>query len=310
VLYPDDEAGAAYDKAMQTEVFDPLGMSATTFDFVRALQGNHAAPHAPDIDGRTVAANMPVNYAVVPVRPAGGAWSNVTDMLRYVRMVEKGRLADGTRYVAEASLLARREQQAAIGEHGAYGMGLMIDRTWGVPVVHHGGSLIGYKSDMLWLPDHGVGAVILTNSDRGQLMLAPFRRRLLEVLFDGTPEPEAVAQVESAAAQQQAAIAAERERLAVPADPVEASKLGRRYRNPALGDIAIVRDGAAVTLDVGEWRSDLASRRNDDGTISFVTIAPGISGIQFVAAGEPAGRWLILRSAQQEYILEQIEPAR
>ena len=29
----------------------------------------------------------------------------------------------------------------------------MVDSTWGIPVVHHGGSLIGYKTDMMFLPD-------------------------------------------------------------------------------------------------------------------------------------------------------------
>jgi hypothetical protein len=36
VLYPQTEVGAAYDRAMQSYVFDPLGMKATTFDFARA----------------------------------------------------------------------------------------------------------------------------------------------------------------------------------------------------------------------------------------------------------------------------------
>ena len=36
------ELGAAYDRAMAAEVFGPLGMKTTTFDFARALRGNHA----------------------------------------------------------------------------------------------------------------------------------------------------------------------------------------------------------------------------------------------------------------------------
>ena len=52
VAFPELELGAAYDQAMQTRVFDPLGMTATTFDYAAALAGNHAVPHAPDIDGK------------------------------------------------------------------------------------------------------------------------------------------------------------------------------------------------------------------------------------------------------------------
>ena len=55
---PKLELGAAYDEAMQTLVFDPLGMTSTTFDFARALPGNFAPPHAPDIDGKPALAVM------------------------------------------------------------------------------------------------------------------------------------------------------------------------------------------------------------------------------------------------------------
>ena len=48
-----------------------------------------------------------------------------------------------------------------MGRDAAYGMGLMIDRTSGTPVIHHGGDLFGYHGDMFWLADHGVGAVLL-----------------------------------------------------------------------------------------------------------------------------------------------------
>ena len=69
-------------------------------------------------------------------------------------------------------------------------MGLMVDSTYGVPVVHHGGDMIGYHSDMMWLPEQNVGAVILTNGDPGWLIRNRFQRKLLEVLFDGHPEAE------------------------------------------------------------------------------------------------------------------------
>jgi hypothetical protein len=65
-------------------------------------------------------------------------------------------------------------------------MGLVVSMQYGIPVVGHGGSLFGYKSDMIFLPDHGVGAVILTNADTGGYLTGLFGRRLLEVLFDGS----------------------------------------------------------------------------------------------------------------------------
>ena len=66
-----------------------------------------------------------------------------------------------------------------------------MNTQYGMPVVHHGGDMIGFHSDMMWLPEHGVGAVILTNGDPGWLVRTVFRRKLLEVLFDGSPRPTA-----------------------------------------------------------------------------------------------------------------------
>jgi len=302
VAYPELELGAAYDRVMQTRVFDPLGMKATTFDFARALAGNHAAAHAPDVDGKPAHATMDVNYAVIPVRPAGGAWSSVRDVLRYVQMeMDEGLLPDGSRYVSKEALLARRVPQVPIGQDVTYGMGLMVDTKYGTPVVHHGGDLIGYHSDMMWLPEHKVGAVVLTNADPGWSLRNAFRRKLLEVLFDGRPEADA--DVAAAAKSYYDQLAAERKLMSVPADAADAARLAPHYVNPALGDITVGHSGGATTFDFGEWKSGVASRHNPDGTVSFLTTAPGVTGFEFVVGAGPRPS-LIVRDAQHEYVFK------
>jgi CubicO group peptidase (beta-lactamase class C family) len=299
VLFPDLELGAAYDRAMQEQVFGPLGMSSTTFDYARALSGNHAAPHGPDVDGAPALAAMDVNYSIVPMRPAGAGWSNVTDMLKYVQMeLAQGALPGGARYIDKAALLERRVPQVPTGKDSTYGMGLSVDTTYGVPVVHHGGDMVGFHSDMIWLPDHNVGAVVLTNGDPGWLIRSGLRRKLLEVLFDGRPEADA--DVASNARTFNEQLAAERKLLTAPADPKVADTLASRYSNDALGEIAVGRQGAATIFDFGEWKSEMASRTNPDGSVSFLTIAPGLFGFEFVVSTAPS-RSLITRDAQHEY---------
>lgn len=303
VAYPTLELGAAYDKAMQTEVFDPLGMKSTTFDYAKALSGNHASAHAPDIDGHPAHALFNIDYSVLPLRPAGAGWSSVNDMLKYVAMeLANGTLPDGTRYLGKVPLLARREKKVPIGESAVYGMGLMVDSTYGVPVVHHGGDMIGYHSDMIWLPEQNVGAVVLTNADLGWLIRGAFQRKLLEVLFDGHPEADAAVAAASKSFYDQ--LAAERKLVVVPADPAEAGKLAGHYANAALGEIAVSHAGAATTFDFGEWKSEVASRHNPDGSVSFLTTAPGVSGFEFVVGSGPK-KTLTLRDAQHEYVFEE-----
>ena len=132
--------------------------------------------------------------------------------------------------------------------------------------------MIGFHSDMMWLPEHSVGAVVLTNGDPGWMLRTSFRRKLLEVLFDGRREADA--DVASQAKSFYAQLAAERKLLTVPADAAEASKLAGHFHNDALGDIDVRRDGGRTVFDFGELRSEVASRKNPDGSISFLTLDP------------------------------------
>ncbi len=303
VLYPQMDLGAAYDHAMQLYVFDPLQMNATTFDFKRALSGNHASAHSPDVDGKPAKALTAINDAVIPLRPAGGAWSSVHDMLKYVSMeLAEGRLPDGKTYISKEPLLERRAPQVYIGKDVSYGMGLEVDTTYGVPVVHHGGDLVGYHSDMLWLPQQNVGAVILTDGDPGWLLRNHIRRKLLEVLFDGRHEADA--QLNADAKSFYASLAADRKLSTIPANKSEAAKLAKHYANSSLGEIGVSSSGDSTIFDFGEWRSEVASRKNPDGTISFVTIVPGASGFEFTV-GSGSKKTLTIRDAQHEYVFEE-----
>ena len=302
VVSPDLELGAAYDAAMRSGVFAPLGMNDTTHDFAVAQRGNFAVPHAPDVDGRMALAEGRANLSMVPVRPAGGAWSTVNDVLNYVAMeLAEGRLPDGTRYIARDALLARRAPQVVVSIDVTYGMGLIVDSVYGTPVVHHGGDMIGFHSDMMWLPEHGVGAVVLTNGDPGWIIRTVFRRKLLEVLFDGKPEADAQVVAQAKAFYEE--MAAERKLLTVPAEAVAAAALAPRYTSAAVGEIAVSRDGGRLIFDFGEFSSEVGSRVNPDGTTSFITIVPGMNGLEFVVGRSGDKRALTLRDAQHEYVL-------
>ena len=301
LVYPDQELGAAYDRAMQTQIFDPLGMKSTTFDYARALAGDHASPHGDDVDGKPSVANMAFNYSVVPARPAGGVWTSADDLIRYVQLeLALGKLPNGKRLVSEENLLARRAPQIPDGEDSTYGMGLEVDRRYGIPVVDHGGSMAGFKSNLYFLPDAGIGAVILTNSDTGGMLEQPFERRLLEVVFDG--KLEAARDVTFAAATYKAVVAKQRERLVVPADPTLVAHLAARYSSRELGNLSVVTASGVTTFNFGGWKSAVASRKNDDGTISFITIDPTNQGFEFVMGERDGKKVLVIRDGQHEYL--------
>ena len=184
-----------------------------------------------DIDGNTKPDDMGINNIIGPYRPAGGAWSSAHDFINYVQdELALGKLPDGKRLVSEKNLLQRRVPTVPIGETATYGMGLMVDTTYGVTVVHHGGDLIGYHSDWFAIPDAQVGALIFTNADQGVYIRGPFMRRLLEVLYDG--RPEAADDVAASAKTLFARIAAERPHLVVPAFAGRRRAAGRALPQP------------------------------------------------------------------------------
>jgi hypothetical protein len=62
------------------------------------------------------------------------------------------------------------------------------------------------------------------------------------------------------------------------------------------------RDASGLSFDVGEWHSSVASRRNDDGSTSFITVSPSLNGFEFVAAERDGRKAPVLRDAQHEYV--------
>jgi CubicO group peptidase (beta-lactamase class C family) len=305
LLYPEMEMGAAYDRAMQEQVFGPLGMGDTTLSLRTALaREDHADPYGDTIDAGIGPVDEGLNDSFTPYRPAGGAWSSSHDMLRYIdNELTRGVLPDGTRFVSEKNLLARRVPNVPIGEYETYGMGMTTLKRWGVTVILHGGDLAGFHSNIYAITDADVGAVILTNGDNGWALRDQFMRRILELLYDGKPEAEA--NVAAAAKQIDEELARERPHLTVPPDPAEAGKLAAHYHNDALGTVTVIRSGPDVIFDFGAWRSKVASRRNDDGTISFVTIDPGASGFPFVITTQGGRRGLAVHDGQHNYVYEE-----
>jgi len=88
----------------------------------------------------------------------------------------------------------------------------------------------------------------------------------------------------------------------VPAAPEVVKRLAKRYASQQLGELAVRTEGGETTFDFGEWKSTVASRKNDDGTTSFITIDPTNEGFDFVTGERGGKRVLIIRDGQHEYV--------
>ena len=305
VAYPELELGAAYDRAMATRVFEPLGMTRTTFDFDRAMRGNYARSHGVGLDGGIALVDPRRDRQMHAVRPTGGAWSNVNDLLAYLRLeLSGGRLADGRRHLPEAALRERWKAQIGTGRQSWYGLGLDTDVSNGTPMLYHGGRLYGQRSNMVWWPEHDVGLVVLMNSSTGNVLMDALPRKLMELLFDAQPEADSM--VAAAAATEREQREAKRRQWTFPVDSEHAALLASRYRNERLGELRVERSPGELRFRFDAWDMPVASRRSADGTVEFIGTIPSPPP-PLVAGNSPSGRTLRLRDAQNEYVFTEAD---
>jgi CubicO group peptidase (beta-lactamase class C family) len=304
---PGRSFGDAYDAVMQRNVFEPIGMSSTTFDFGVAERADHAMPHAAAIDGVTHALPLAVEHMVVPIRPAGGAWSSARDMARYVMTEMAGGVSpDGTRVVSEVNLLERRKPRIAVGDGDHYGLGLATGTYRGLPVLDHAGGTFGFRTLMFMLPEQGVAVVVLTNTTgAGGAFTEVVHRKVMEELFEGA-EDRARSRLEAHVEARRERIAETLAGLTRALDPQWVRALAGTYTNDSLGAVQIRASASRGTLDAGEWQSAFAQKQEKDGTVKIVLVDPPLAGGEITVRSNGAHPALAVEYAQQTYVFERV----
>lgn len=304
--HKDAKLQPAFEKVMRERVFGPLGMAATTFDFQAAAKRARALPHGRDI--ALVSSSFPVanELTVRSVAPAGGAWSNVRDMARYVAMeLSGGQGPDGKRYIGEATLFERRAVQTQVSDKAWYGLGLFIADDRGLKVYGHGGNTLGFTADMFFIPEANVGGVILTNAYAANAFTGAVRDRLMELWFDA--EPRAERQIAFAVEQRREMSKKVLERVSRAPDAAWISQYVGSWTNEALGKIDVRAEGGAYVLDAGEWKGQIGQYKDIDGSSSLFVTTPPMTGLQFLIRDGNGSPVLALETGQQQYLFKQQE---
>jgi len=152
----EEPAGVPYSDAVRERLLEPLCLEATSFDESEAAAPGHVQA------GET--GNVPAPPVDYPVsrRPAGGLWSTVGDLLRFA-----AHQMGGPGPLSNVQLGALRSPQAeALG--GRYGLGCWRrELTGGRIAFDHEGSVGGFQSLLLVVPEEKAALAVLTNSWRG-----------------------------------------------------------------------------------------------------------------------------------------------
>lgn len=166
-----------YAQVMAQKVFRPLGLKSTTVDQDAIVKSRtRAIGHTKDHD------QVPVR---IPMIPAGGVYTNIKDMTRFMQF----HLGGGTarrKAVIPKNALDRMYEPCCGAEGSSYGLGIAVGEsqfgdTTVVSLGHSGGGL-GFKSDMYWFSKLGLGVTVLTNSDSHQMQGALYSSLSKDIL--------------------------------------------------------------------------------------------------------------------------------
>jgi CubicO group peptidase (beta-lactamase class C family) len=162
-----DAAGTSFSEAMQERIFEPLGLEHTGFEEPAEAAEGHVQ------EGEM--GHRPAGPAEYPEsrRAAGGLWSTVGDLLRFA-----AHQLGGPGPLSAVELRAVHEPRAeALG--GRYCLGCWSrELAGGLNALDHEGSVGGYQSLLLLLPEEATALAVLTNSWRGSGLIRRVVREL------------------------------------------------------------------------------------------------------------------------------------
>jgi CubicO group peptidase (beta-lactamase class C family) len=153
-------SGEAFGDYLRDAIFKPLGMTASALGNPADGDPRAYGHYRSAID--EVLRTLPLpDWPTIPESPAGGVWSNVIDLSKFLiaHLTGGGGILDG-KSVAEMHRLHARQGSSESGQ----GIGFRVTRVNGRHAILHGGDGSGFTAFIAAHPDEGVGVAILMNT--------------------------------------------------------------------------------------------------------------------------------------------------
>jgi CubicO group peptidase (beta-lactamase class C family) len=185
-------SGEPFEAYVERHLLTPLAMSHTTFREplvagdtrrVAATFENSWSDGFVRKNGAYVA--KPFEF-IGQLAPAGAASSTAADMARWLRMLLGGGEIDGARVLkpetfAELARVNFRNADAV----GGIAHGFFRERYGHYESLEHGGATLWFHSNLVVLPDAGLGVFVSTNTDSGRRLARELPRLVFEHLLEG-----------------------------------------------------------------------------------------------------------------------------
>jgi CubicO group peptidase (beta-lactamase class C family) len=168
-----------YKSLMKEKIFEPLGMTRSGFLPIE----NFAMPHSVLEDGKTHEISLDIDFLKDIITPAGGVWSSVEDLSKYVILELNNGLVDGESFISSKNLLQRRCFYTVRKKESYYGMGLEKQQKDGIQKIGHTGGTLGFSSAVFFYPEKQCGIIILINKGMAHSLIHLIEDKLFEIWF-------------------------------------------------------------------------------------------------------------------------------
>ena len=153
-----DVTGEAFPVLMRQLVLEPSGMTDSGYEqpLPLAKRGREAAGHRAD------GSMIPGRWHVYPEMAAAGLWTTPTDLLKWAMQISAARAGRATSLLPQA--LAT---QMLTAHKGSFGLGPQVHGSGEGLYFEHGGANEGFRCQVMYFPESGQGAAVMTNGDSG-----------------------------------------------------------------------------------------------------------------------------------------------
>lgn len=234
-------SGKTYEELLQTKLLDPLGMSSSTVSLA-TMKASSDFAYAYEVDAKFQTKKIPF-LDIAPFNAAGGIYSNLDDMAKWVQLhLNEGLAPNGTEIVSKQSLAETHKGYTPIAPTAEYAMGWGVATKDGTTTLTHDGGINGFTANVSLVTEKKMGVVILMNST--PVTPAWIAMRLWQHIR-GLPVTDTVKLGRDAAAKAEAA-----GQTAFP-DPVATAKTQEELK-PYVGDYCDALYGRATVSMVGD----------------------------------------------------------
>ena len=147
----------SFPEIMQSQVLDPLGMTASTFENPLPQQYHSIAATGYRVNGKEVEGKWPI----YPEMAAAGLWTTPSQLILWAKEIQQIYQTQQNRLLKVNTV--NEMLTPGMNDHG---LGpALTEHTFG-----HGGADEGFRADLVAWKEHPVAVVIMVNSDNGRII--------------------------------------------------------------------------------------------------------------------------------------------